>query len=229
MISKQQITKQCSRCRRVLSTNDFYIRKTTKSGLRCECKECSRGMHKTDICVDCKELKRIESKGRCSACNQKWLKKTNPEKYAKMQAQARKKSGKLAYSELKSCASYLGVHVAEQVLSKVFKDVNMMSMNHPGYDFICNYGKKIDVKSACRRKGRNGWLFTTKKNTTADYFLCIAFDNRESLTPMHLWLIPTNSVSHVSKASISPRTIGKWKQFELDISKTLQYCSELKQ
>ncbi len=97
------------------------------------------------------------------------------------------------YTDNKKCSSYLGVGIAERVLSHVFKNVELMPMSNPGYDFICNHGKKIDVKSSCRyfHIGRSdSWMFTINKNTSADYFLCIAFDDREHLNPEHVWLIP---------------------------------------
>jgi hypothetical protein len=88
----------------------------------------------------------------------------------------------------KECSLWLGVGIAEKVLSKVFKDVKRMSCNHPGYDFICGKGFKIDVKSSCLSK-INKWRFAIRNNIIADYFLLLAFDNRTDLNPMHIWLI----------------------------------------
>jgi hypothetical protein len=100
-------------------------------------------------------------------------------------------------SENKDCSLFLGVHVAERVLSNVFKNVQRMPQNNPGYDFICSKGYKIDVKSASLCKildKKHGsviwrWNFHIRNNTIADYFLLIAFDDRENLNPMHVWLI----------------------------------------
>jgi len=52
--------------------------------------------------------------------------------------------------ENRDCSKFLGVHVAEQVLSQVFNNVEVMPHNNKGFDFICNRGKKIDVKSSCK-------------------------------------------------------------------------------
>lgn len=134
----------------------------------------------------------------------------------------------LPFSKNTSSSSYLGIHVAERVLKHVFKNIKIMPTGNPGYDFICNKKMKIDVKSACISK-RNNWGFNINKNITADYFLCIAFDNRKSLTPLHMWLIPGNHINHQLTASIKESTITKWKKYELDISKTLQCCNEIKQ
>ena len=87
----------------------------------------------------------------------------------------------------KKCSQFLGCHVAERVLSHVFKDVQRMSNGNKGYDFICNKGFKIDVKSSCIQKN-NSYIFSIRYNNIADYFLCIAFDNRENLNPQYIFV-----------------------------------------
>lgn len=113
-----------------------------------------------------------------------------------------------------SCATYLGVNVAENMLSNVFNNVIRMPTRNHGYDFICGRGYKIDVKAACLNT-RKQWAYRIDKNTTADHFLCIAFDNRDDLTPMHIWLIPGNDVSHLVGTTISPSTTERWYKYEL--------------
>lgn len=134
------------------------------------------------------------------------------------------------YKQNKKCPVFLGCHVAEQVLSNVFKNVETMPMCNPGYDFICNHGKKIDVKSSCKRKNHRGyrWGFGINHNKIADFFLCLAFDNRESLTPLHLWLIPGHIINDKRGVSISKSTVMKWAKYELDINQTLACCTEMK-
>ncbi len=90
--------------------------------------------------------------------------------------------------EDKNSSQYLGIVVAERVLSKVFKDVKRTPMTNEGYDFICRRGYKIDVKSSCLNES-NFWHFAIKRNKIADYFLFLAFDNREDLNPKRIWLI----------------------------------------
>lgn len=114
----------------------------------------------------------------------------------------------------KDCGLYLG-NIAEQLLSKVFKGVKIMPHGNPGYDFICAAGYKIDVKSACRSYHKresyaDNWIFSIEKNEIADYFFCLAFDNRASLTPEHVWLLPKNVVNHLVCASISETTLDRW-------------------
>ena len=135
----------------------------------------------------------------------------------------------------KSCSSYLGVVVAEKVLSKVFKNVKQMPNYNKSYDFICSKDMKIDVKSSTLHldkrlpnyKGR--WNFHINKNTVPNYFLCIAFDNHSSLIPQHLWLIPSKKISHLIGLGISKLQTHKWTQYEQPLEKTLECCNELKQ
>lgn len=128
---------------------------------------------------------------------------------------------------------FLGVDVAEHVLSKVFENVERMPYGHSGFDFICNRGKKIDVKSSCLRV-RNSqnrsdrWEFNTKFNDIADYFLCIAFDNREDLNPIFLWLIPGGMVQHLARIYISITTTNKWDQYQLNINDVIHVCNTIK-
>lgn len=129
--------------------------------------------------------------------------------------------------ENKTCAQYLGVHIAERVLSHVFKDVKRMPYGNPGYDVICNRDKMIDIKSSCRGN-HNRWIFVFNKNQIADYFLCLAFDNRENLNPEHIWLIPAGDVNHKTGVTISMTTLGKWSKYELPIDQVVSCCDTIK-
>lgn len=162
----------------------------------------------------------------CESERKRLWRKANPDKQRAIFTRANRKRGKRPYNENKECGMYLGVHVAERVLSYVFKNVKRMPIGNPGYDFICNQGKKIDVKSSCLQKDSR-WSFQIKRNTTADYFLCISFNNREELTPLHAWLIPGNKLSHLKNASISPSTVSRWDAYKLDISKIITCCDTI--
>ena len=135
--------------------------------------------------------------------------------------------GRLPMNENRDCPDYLGVYFAEGALYKVFKNVKRMPMGNPGFDFICDKGM-IDVKSACKRKGRNGWQFHISYNTTPNYFLFLALDNRKDLNPLYIWLIPGEKLNHLSSASISPPTIHKWDEYRLDITKVAACCNTLR-
>lgn len=134
-------------------------------------------------------------------------------------------------SENRECGGYLGIYISERVLAMVFKDVVKMPVNHPGYDFICAMGKMVDVKAATMRVrdfGTPAWSFHIRNNTIADYFLCVAFDNRCNLNPMHIWLIPGDVVNTKQSATISIGTLGKWDEYKLDITKVITCCDKMK-
>lgn len=136
----------------------------------------------------------------------------------------------LPMNENRECALYLGVTVAERVLSAVFDNVKRMPHGNPGYDFICNKGYKIDVKCTCvnYKDGGSGRMsFNIRKNTTADYFLCLVFDNRESLTALNIWLLPGNAVNHLGGISISNSTIHKWDQYKIDKIDDIITCCDV--
>lgn len=127
---------------------------------------------------------------------------------------------------------YLGIVIAEQALSKYFDQIERMPMNNPGYDFVCGRGFKIDVKSACLVTINKvpGWHFTLKHNTVADYFLCLAFDNRESLQPQHVWLIPRSDVGDKVGLWVSskPHLITKWSAYERPLDRVITCCEAMK-
>lgn len=126
----------------------------------------------------------------------------------------------------KDCADYLG-GVAEMVLSRTFHDVQMMPHGNIGYDFVCNHGKKIDVKSSTTRPEVR-WSFSINKNAMADFFLCIAFDNRRDLNPLYVWLIPGDVLNHLTGTYISESTLSKWDEYKLDITKVISCCDTIR-
>ena len=123
---------------------------------------------------------------------------------------------------------YLGIIIAEQVLSKVFKDIKIMPYGHKGYDFICSNNFLIDAKSSCKSKTRGNWLFHINKNKTANYFALLAFNNRTDITPLHFWLIPGDVINDKINMSISESTINKWDKYRQDITKIIKCCDNLK-
>ena len=137
-------------------------------------------------------------------------------------------NGGTAMDENRECTLFLGVHVAEQVLSKVFKNVIRMPLQNPGYDFVCNKGKKIDVKSSCTHASGSNWAFDIRKNKIADMFLLLAFNNRDDLKPLHIWLVPADLINHIQNAGISESTLLKWDEYKLDIDKVTACCDSMK-
>jgi len=137
-------------------------------------------------------------------------------------------------SDAKDCSYYLGVYIAERVLSKFFDNMIRMPSNNPGFDFTCGKGFKINVKSSVlhlyEEKNSPRWMFSVKYNKTADYFLFLAFDNRQSLEPQHIWLVPGNVVNEHSCISISDTTWGlsKFLEFEKPLDKVVACCNLMK-
>lgn len=133
--------------------------------------------------------------------------------------------------ENKSCAAYLGIVVGERLCKHLFSDVEMMPHDNKGYDIICNKGMKIDVKTSCLSQYKTGvhWVFSIGRNKIADYFICVAFDNRTDLNPIHMWMIPGDVLNEIkSTTSISPNTVHKWSQWEKDINDAQLCCTAMK-
>lgn len=133
----------------------------------------------------------------------------------------------------KLCPTYLGIDITETILSHVFQDVERMRGSNKGFDFICVNGYKIDAKSSCIRKtmiNRKNiyWTFNISKNTIADYFICLAYDNREDINPLHIWLIPSNDINHLMTLTINQKTINKWSKYEMSLDKVLDCCNTMK-
>lgn len=138
--------------------------------------------------------------------------------------------GHVPLQHAKNSPSYLGVYIAERALSRFFDNIQRMPICNRGFDFICGRGYKIDVKSACRRirKGRHdSWLFHIGRNKIADYFLCLAFNNRDELVPEHVWLIPSDKVNSKIGLSISETRLNKYRLFEKPLNKVNECCNEM--
>lgn len=134
--------------------------------------------------------------------------------------------------ENRECTLFLGVSVAERVLSHVFKHVERMPFGNTGYDFICGGGYMIEVKSSCRRQYGNSadkWQFGINKNRIAEYFLLLAFDNRDVLNPEHIWLIPAGNINHLVGTSISESRLEKWDKYRIPIDKVIACCDQMKE
>ena len=163
----------------------------------------------------------------CASARSGAWNKANPDKHRASWVRYRSKTGDPTMRENKDCPLYLGVHVAERILAKVFKNVERMPVNNVGYDFRCSQNKLIDVKSATMNKN-GAWTFHIRENKIADYFLCLAFDNREDLTPLHLWLVPNHVLNRKITTSISPSTLPRWKEYELSIDKVSACCDTIR-
>lgn len=200
-------TKRCPHCRETKPAGEFHKNKNSQDGL-------------TTWCKTCRNEKRRERQ------------RINPERERKIRRESNYRLGKCQpLGTNPNCPAYLGVHIAERVLANVFEHVERMPFGHPGFDFICKKGYKIDVKSSTRlRHQPNMWNFAIRKNTTPDYFLCLAFDNLESLNPEHIWLLPGDLVNDHAGAAISESTLSKWSEYELHdkLEKVVACCDTIR-
>ncbi len=158
----------------------------------------------------------------------------NLEKVRKCGRESWYKKGRKSAIENKSCTAYLGVVVAETILSHEFPGFVRMPYGNPDYDYECPRGFKIDVKSGCKLHKKNGtplWAFNIRKNKKANYFLCIAFGYRnEPLMPEHIWLIPGNMINDKIGIGITDSLEGlaKWSKFERPLENVLGCCDKLR-
>ena len=180
----------------------FNKDRSRRDGLRCQCRECVAEYYRVHKeSIDLRRNQRAHKMGTCQP-----------------------------YNENHSCSQFLGIHVAERVLAKVYPNVERMPMHNPGYDFICGRGYKVDVKSSCLGK-QGHWGFRINKNAGADYFLCLGFDNRDDLEPQHIWLIPGEVINHLMGLSICPgeRSLSKWRQYEQPLDQVTSCCDVLRE
>ena len=136
-------------------------------------------------------------------------------------------------SENKSCSLYLGCVIAETVLSQEFPGFVRMPNNNPDYDYECPKGFKIDVKSSCRyhpKAGNDVWHFHIGCNKKAHFFLCIAWKDRKTLIPEHLWLIPGEKINTNTSLSItdSPKSLANWSKYERPLDNVLECCNQIR-
>jgi len=140
-----------------------------------KCSRCGKEIPDSMFSLNKKNVGRRGRSSWCKVCHTRYI---NEYRYAN--------NIRRPLQEAKDSASYLGVYVAERVLSKYFDNIIKMPYGNPGYDFICGKGFKIDVKSACLYYQRGCypyWEFHIKRNNAADYFLCLGFDSRDMLNP----------------------------------------------
>lgn len=170
----------------------------------------------------------------CKMCNNKMRRlwrESNPEKAKTKDTRSNRRRGNLPMSENKSCSAFLGVHIAERLLRHMFKNVTQMPYGNPGYDFVCGNGYLIDIKASCMCTDDDityRWSFMIKKNVIADYFVLLAFDNRDDLTPMHIWMIPGRDINDSVSISISKNQLHKWDKYVLNIDEVIMCCNALK-
>lgn len=218
-------TKHCNGCGEDKELTEFNVHKNGKrtGKLVSQCKECCKRRNSAWYAANTE---------RANAASRAWW-KSNLEKSRKLNRDNSYKHGSKPALENKSSTTFLGCVVAETVLSHEFPGFKRMPNCNPGYDYECPKGYKIDVKSACRRHRKNGtdnWGFSIKKNKVPNYFLFLAFDNRENLNPEHVWLIPGDVVNEKIEITITdlPEILIRWSQYERSLKNVLKCCSKLR-
>jgi len=91
------------------------------------------------------------------------------------------------------CSVHFG-NFTENIMIQTFEDVIKMPPNNPGFDWICKTGEKIDNKGVCLTFGYPSWSFSIRCNKIADWFILSAWDNRDSLTPLHVWAFHKDNI-----------------------------------
>lgn len=159
----------------------------------------------------------------------------NPDKYRSKSRKYKYSHGSTPMAENPSCSQYLGVFVAERVISHVFKSFERTIHGFRGYDGVCPNGFRIDVKSSCllkdkKRQNTYRYCFAINYNKTADFFLCLGFDNRTDLNPTKLWLIPGKLVSDKRGIAMytGARGLAKWSQYEKPIGEVVACCDKIR-
>ena len=147
-------------------------------------------------CKECNKEKPHYAKGLCAQCYRRQFYRKNDK----------------PMSENKECTQYLGCHITNKIINKLFDNIELCEYGNPDYDFITHDGYKIDAKSSCKHRQGN-WTFLIKRNKIADYFLCLAFDNKDNLNPEHIWLIPSYIMNDKQLISISESTLSKWDEY----------------
>jgi hypothetical protein len=203
----------------ILSSDKKHCRKCGVELDRNNCSAARIGRHDY-ICRICNNKKRM----------QLW-RKANPDKVRGSNTKSNRRRGNQPFDKNTHCSLFLGVYIAERVLYNTFKNIEKMPHGNPGYDFICGNGYLIDVKSSCKltqiRKSP-AWFFNIKRNTIPDYFLCIAFDNIENLTPLYIWMIPGRDVNNNIGIRICESILSKWDKYSIDIENVVACCDKMR-
>ena len=243
------MNKTCTRCGISKPLDEFHKSKDSKNGRRSDCKECIKKRsrkyyqeHRDEILENSKKYGQEHREG-IREYHRNYYQEHREEtiersaKYRENHKDhlaecTRKRMGYQSMYENKLCPAYLGVVIAERLCRHLFKDIEVMPNNHSGYDFICGKNKKIDVKSSSIHLDRSKhayWKFNIDHNTTADFFICVAFDNRTNLTPLHLFMIPGKEVNDQGSISSTLSRIHKWSHWERDIEDAQICCAEIKE
>lgn len=126
---------------------------------------------------------------------------------------------------------------------KTFEDPIKMPPNNPGFDWICKMGEKIDHKGSCIVRSKmtkwEYWEYHIEHNNVADYFILSAWDNRDSLNPLHIWIFHKNDIIRERKfckfenfgITNSPKKLKELEKYEVTdrLDKLRELCNRRKE
>ena len=147
----------------------------------------------------------------------------------------REKQGWKSMYKNKSSPQFIGIVVAERLIKHLFNDFEMMPPNFPGYDAVCNKGKKINIKASTAHMQQNKnsvtstWLFAIRKNKVPDFYLLMAFDDTIDLNPLNVWLVRGSEINNQTGVRISSSTIHKWDKWKMDLNDARMCCDLMKE
>lgn len=137
------------------------------------------------------------------------------------------------------CSSWFGEFISQNYVMRTFEDPVEMPPSNPGFDWICKRGEKIDHKGACLSRSNKsswrGWNFPINWNNITDYFILSAWDNRDSLNPLHVWVFHKNDIVRGRKfckfggfsVTNSPKRLKEIEKFEVTdrLDKLKELCN----
>ena len=138
------------------------------------------------------------------------------------------------------CSAHFG-EFTENIMIQTFENAKKMPYGNPGFDWTCKNGDKIDNKGVClvciQGKSQR-WVFSIKYNNIAEWFILSAWDNRDSLNPLHVWIFHKNDIFKGKKfwrrdtVTIidSPKGLMRFKEYEVTdrLDKLKELCNKKK-
>ncbi len=181
------------------------------TGLQYVQKLIKEGKLSNPIHIDRKKNQKLVEKNGCQNWSEyldKCKQKLGYEDFNEYQKELSWNKGlKSPMSENDNCNSYLGVVIGEESSDKILIEIfgtieKKMPYGNIGYDRIVKGRYKIDIKTSVLDNKLNRWTFDIYRNKTATHFLLIAFDNRDNLNIIHVWLIKGEDIIRGRKLSL---------------------------
>lgn len=143
-----------------------------------------------------------------------------------------KNRGVKPQSENTDCPLYFGEYIEKKYVSQIFDepipfeypkdDMGRIIDNRKPYDFICKQGFKIKHVTSCLRYKKSGnteidigsdrqyWEYLIRRNQIPDYWVLSGWNNRESLTPLYVWIIKKDEI--IENQLIKMKNVPFWNR-----------------